>query len=166
MSSEVEHAGPASWAPQAFLRLVGGIQKIIPPFMRHLVPTTFIGYALINGSGFLVDIAFLALFKEVLHWDLKIAVTVGYAIAGLYSLVLNKWLNFQVHGHFLLHGYRYTVGLVAQYVIFVVGLTVVLHDHFGINAEIARFTSACCEGIFLYVVMRIWVFKEALKKKG
>lgn len=148
------------WAPRAFRALVEGIQRILPAPVRRYVPMTFIGYALINGSAFIVDISFLHLFHSVIHWPYAVAVTLGYALAGIYSLTLNKWLNFQVPGHVLLHGARYTVGLIAQYVIFVLGLSVFLHS-LGVPAEIARVSSACCEGIFLYVLMRLWVFRTS-----
>ena len=84
----------------------------------------------------------------------------GYVVAGVYSLLLNRWLNFQVSGHLALQGSRYAVGLVSQYVIFILGVSSVLHLA-GVNAELARVVSACCEGIYLYVLMRLWVFKGA-----
>ncbi|WP_136193505.1 GtrA family protein [Actinomyces procaprae] len=149
---------PARRAPRVFRSLLGRIHRLLPGFLRRRVPVTFIGYALINGSGFVIDIAFLWLFYERLHWFYPLAVTVGYAIAGVYSLLLNRWLNFQSHGSLTSQGSRYAVGLVSQYVIFILGLSSLLHL-VGVNAELARFTSACCEGIYLYVLMRLWVFR-------
>ena len=49
-------------------------------------------------------------------------------------------------------------GIVSQYVIFILGLSSLLH-WFGVNAELARIISACCEGIYLYVFIRLWVFR-------
>ena len=57
-------------------------------------------------------------------------------------------------------GSRYFAGLISQYVIFIVGLSSLLHWA-GMNAELARFLSACCEGVYLYVLMRVWVFRGA-----
>ena len=91
---------------------------------------------------------------EKLHWFYPLAVTVGYAAAGTYSLVLNRWLNFQSHGSISTQGGRYVVGLVSQYVIFILGLSSVLHLA-GVNAELARVISACCEGVYLYALMRL-----------
>lgn len=149
---------PALLAPRVFLRLIGCIHRLLPGFLRRRVPVTFIGYALINGSGFLIDISFLTLFYEQLHWFYPLAVTVGYAIAGVYSLLLNRWLNFQSHGSLVSQGSRYAVGLVSQYMIFILGLSSLLHL-VGVNAELARLISACCEGIYLYALMRLWVFR-------
>ena len=49
-------------------------------------------------------------------------------------------------------------GVISQYVIFILGLSSLLH-WFGVNAELARVISACCEGIYLYVFIRLWVFR-------
>ncbi|WP_238994283.1 GtrA family protein [Actinomyces sp. 565] len=149
---------PARRAPRVFMNLLGRIHRLLPGIVRRRVPVTFIGYALINGSGFIIDIAFLWLFYERMHWFYPLAVTVGYAIAGVYSLLLNRWLNFQSHGSLTSQGSRYAVGLVSQYVIFILGLSSLLHL-VGVNAELARFASACCEGIYLYALMRLWVFR-------
>ena len=145
-------------APHAFFRLISRIHRLLPRRLRALVPVTFIGYALINGSAFVIDISLLWVMYEKLHWFYPLAVTVGYAAAGTYSLVLNRWLNFQSHGSISTQGGRYVVGLVSQYVIFILGLSSVLHLA-GVNAELARVISACCEGVYLYVLMRLWVFR-------
>ena len=145
-------------APRAFLRLISRIHRLLPGRLHSLVPVTFIGYALINGSAFVIDISLLWVMYEKLHWFYPLAVTLGYAVAGAYSLVLNRWLNFQSHGSISTQGGRYVVGLVSQYVIFILGLSSVLHLA-GVNAELARVISACCEGVFLYTLMRLWVFR-------
>ena len=157
-SAATEAHDVARRAPRVFLRLISAIHSALPAALRRRVPVTFVGYGLINGSGFLIDVSFLWLFYESMHLFYPLAVTLGYAIAGLYSLVLNRWLNFQAHGHILTQGSRYAVGLVSQYVIFILGLSSLLH-WLGMNAELARFISACCEGIYLYVLMRVWVFR-------
>lgn len=157
-SPDHEPTGPSRRAPQVFLRLISAIHRLLPRLLRRSVPVTFIGYAIINGSAFILDISLLWVMYEHLHWFYPLAVTVGYAVAGLYSLLLNRWLNFQSHGHLAQQGWRYTVGLVSQYVIFILGLSTFLHAQ-GMNAELARFLSACCEGVYLYVLCRLWVFR-------
>lgn len=161
LMSSTSSAAPhqtARRAPRIFFHLISAIHRALPGVLRHRTPVTFIGYAIINGSAFLIDISFLWFFYEKLHWFYPLAVTVGYAIAGTYSLLLNRWLNFQAHGHLIAQGSRYAVGLASQYVIFIVGLSSLLHWA-GMNAELARFLSACCEGVYLYVLLRVWVFR-------
>ena len=92
-------ASTARRAPEVFLRLITAIHSVLPGFVRRRLPVTFIGYAIINGSAFLIDISFLWLFFDKLHWLYPLAVTLGYMIAGAYSLLLNRWLNFQSRGH-------------------------------------------------------------------
>ena len=145
-------------APEIFLRLITTIHSELPGFVRSRLPVTFIGYAIINGSAFFLDITCLWVFYNHLHWFYPVAVTVGYAIAAVYSFLLNRWLNFQAHGHVIEQGAGYTVGIISQYVIFILGLSSLLH-WFGVNAELARVISACCEGIYLYVFIRLWVFR-------
>ena len=151
-------ASGARRAPEVFLRLITAIHSVLPGFVRSRLPVTFIGYAIINGSAFLLDIGCLWVFYNHLHWFYPVAVTVGYAIAAVYSFLLNRWLNFQAHGHVIEQGAGYTAGIISQYVIFILGLSSLLH-WFGVNAELARVISACCEGIYLYVFIRLWVFR-------
>ena len=205
-------------APEIFLRLITAIHSVLPGFVRSRLPVTFIGYAIINGSAFFLDITCLWVFYNHLHWFYPLAVTVGYVIAAIYSFLLNRWLNFQAHGHVVEQGAGYTAGVISQYVIFILGLSSLLHwfypvavtvgyaiaavysfllnrwlnfqahghvvqqgagymagvvsqyvifilglssllHWFGVNAELARVISACCEGIYLYVFIRLWVFR-------
>ena len=151
-------ASGARRAPEVFLRLITAIHSVLPGFVRSRMPVTFIGYAIINGSAFILDISCLWVLYNHLHWYYPVAVTVGYAIAGIYSFLLNRWLNFQAHGHVVGQGAGYMAGLISQYVIFILGLSSLLH-WLGVNAELARVISACCEGIYLYVFIRLWVFR-------
>ena len=151
-------ASNARRAPEIFLRLITTIHSELPGFVRSRLPVTFIGYAIINGSAFFLDITCLWVFYNHFHWFYPVAVTVGYVIAAVYSFLLNRWLNFQAHGHVIEQGAGYTVGIISQYVIFILGLSSLLH-WFGVNAELARVISACCEGIYLYVFIRLWVFR-------
>ena len=152
-------ASGARRAPEVFLRLITAIHSVLPGFVRSRLPVTFIGYAIINGSAFILDIICLRIFNNHLHWWFPMAVTVGYAIAGIYSFLLNRWLNFQSHGHVVEQGAGYSVGLISQYVVFILGLSSLLH-WLGMNATLARVISACCEGIYLYVFIRLWVFRS------
>ena len=158
VSSLQPSASNARRAPEIFLRLITTIHSELPGFVRSRLPVTFIGYAMINGSAFFLDITCLWVLYNHFHWFYPVAVTVGYAIAAVYSFLLNRWLNFQAHGHVIEQGAGYTVGIISQYVIFILGLSSLLH-WFGVNAELARIISACCEGIYLYVFIRLWVFR-------
>jgi len=158
-SSAQSPTSGARRAPEVFLRLITTIHSVLPGFVRSRLPVTFIGYAIINGSALPPGIGRLVGFLHHLPPFYPVAVTVGYAIAAVYSFLLNRWLNFQSHGHVVQQGAGYMAGVVSQYVIFILGLSSLLH-WFGVNAELARVISACCEGIYLYVFIRMWVFRN------
>ena len=159
-ASTVESSAPTTRrAPEVFLRLITVIHSVLPGFVRRRLPVTFIGYAIINGSAFFLDITCLWVFYNHLHWFYPVAVTVGYAIAAVYSFLLNRWLNFQSHGHLVNQGSRYAIGLISQFLVFVQGLTQLL-SWLGINLFLARLISACCEAAYLYVFIRLWVFRS------
>ena len=146
-------------APEIFLRLITAIHSILPGFVRSRLPVTFIGYAIINGSAFFLDVGCLWVIETHLHWWHPVSISVGYAIAGVYSFLLNRWLNFQSHGHLVNQGSRYAIGLISQFLVFVQGLTQLL-SWLGINLFLARLISACCEAAYLYVFIRLWVFRS------
>ena len=146
-------------APEIFLRLITAIHSELPRFVRSRLPVTFIGYAIINGSAFFLDVGCLWVIETHLHWWDPVSISVGYAIAGVYSFLLNRWLNFQSHGHLVNQGSRYAIGLISQFLVFVQGLTQLL-SWLGINLFLARLISACCEAAYLYVFIRLWVFRS------
>ena len=146
-------------APEIFLRLITTIHSVLPGFVRSRLPVTFIGYAIINGSAFFLDVGCLWVIETHLHWWHPVSISVGYAIAGVYSFLLNRWLNFQSHGHLVNQGSRYAIGLISQFLVFVQGLTQLL-SWLGINLFLARLISACCEAAYLYVFIRLWVFRS------
>ena len=70
-------ASGARRAPEVFLRLITAIHSVLPGFVRSRLPVTFIGYAIINGSAFILDIICLRIFNNHLHWWFPMAVTVA-----------------------------------------------------------------------------------------
>ena len=151
---------PISTAAARFQRLIHFLHGLLPALVSSRLPVTFIGYAIINGSAFVLDIAVLSLMVKHPAVPYPLAVTVGYILAGIYSLLLNRWLNFQSHDHIGVQGSRYMVGLVSQYVIFILGLSSLLH-WLGVPPVAARVISACCEGVYLYILMHLWVFRSS-----
>jgi putative flippase GtrA len=59
-----------------------------------------VGFALINGFTFGVDIAMLSRFRGLLGWPVWLAITASYLIAFGLSFVLNRWLNFRLFCRF------------------------------------------------------------------
>ena len=57
-----------SRAPEAFLGLMTVLHRLVPAPLRPRVPLTFVGYVLINGSAFVLDIVCLSVFYNHFHW--------------------------------------------------------------------------------------------------
>ena len=123
------------------------------------IDRTMIGFAVINGFTFFVDIAVLAMTHQWLHWPVPVAATAGYCTALTISFVLNRTFNFQVHGQLGSQAGKFAVAVFANYLVFVLGFVSLLVS-LGVDYRLARLTAGCVEGIFLYCVMRFAVFRQ------
>lgn len=164
--AEEEHAqdGPAArW----FARFTWGIRMALPPRIRRLVPVTFIGYAMINGSAFLLDMGILrAVDVLVPEHGIPYGVlfSIGYAVASVYAFALNRWLNFREHGDLGKQSGKYTFVIISNYVIWILGFGSLL-GALHVPLMVARVTAACIEGLYIYLMLRLWVFPRA-KRPG
>lgn len=140
---------------------MAAVARRLPFGLSEVVPPNVVGYLLINGCTFGLDLGLLT----VLHGGLKIippvAVTLSYGTAGLVSYVANRILNFESHGAVGKQVPLYVGVLVTNYLIFVLGLFDALVA-LGVQYDLARILAACCEGVFLYCCMRWLVFRDAM----
>jgi putative flippase GtrA len=134
-------------------RLPFGLSAVIPP--------NVVGYLLINGCTFGLDLALLTTFHGGLGLPLPVAVTLSYGIASLVSYTCNRILNFRSHGNVGTQLPLYVVILTINYLAFILGLVDGLAA-LGVEYQLARFLAACCEGVFLYCCMRWLVFRDAM----
>jgi putative flippase GtrA len=119
---------------------------------------TIIGFCLINGFTFALDLGIVSLTHGVWGWPLPVSVTVGYAIAFTVSFVLNRRFNFRSHAPVGGQLVRY-VGVVAvNFVVILLGLTTGLNA-LGVQYQVARIIAGACEGVFMYCMMRWFVFR-------
>jgi ethanolamine transporter EutH len=77
------------WCEAVVARLPFGLASVVAP--------TFLGFCLINGFTFSVDLAILTGLHSGLGVAVPIAVTVAYACAFTLSYALNRTFNFQSH---------------------------------------------------------------------
>ena len=63
------------------------------PFPLSGLPVTFIGYCIINGLGFLIDMSLLAVFFRGVGLPYPVSVSLGYGLSAVYSFVVNRWLD-------------------------------------------------------------------------
>ncbi|MGN6325755.1 GtrA family protein [Pseudolysinimonas sp.] len=119
---------------------------------------TIIGFVLINGCTFALDLGIVSLTHGVWGWPVPVAVTVGYAIAFTVSFVLNRRFNFRSHAPVGGQVARY-VGVVAvNFLVLLLGLTTGL-SAIGVQYQLARIIAGAGEGVFMYCAMRWFVFR-------
>jgi putative flippase GtrA len=144
-------------APERFLRLCAAVTARLPFGLSRVVPTTFVGFAVINGFTFCVDLLILTALHS--HWQVPYAVAVGagYAVAFALSFVLNRVLNFRSHDPVGRQTLVY-VGVVAVNFAILVGVSSGL-EAVGVQYQLARLAAGACEGLFMYCAMRWVVFR-------
>ena len=130
----------------------------LPEPVARLVPETAVGFAAISGTTYAIDLAVLAVLFDVLRWPYPVAVTTGYVVAFGLAFVLNRWLNFQSHGPLGRQTGRYVVTVLANYVLFILALSTTL-EWLGVQYLLARLVAGACEAVFMYLMMRSFVFR-------
>jgi len=125
--------------------------------VRLRIPPTLVGFALINSCTFALDLALVSLLHGRLGVPLTLSVTIGYAVAFSLAFVLNKRFNFRSHAPVGPETVRY-VGVVAvNFGVVLLGVTTGLAA-LGVQYQLARLAAGACEGAFMYVAMRWFVF--------
>lgn len=122
------------------------------------MPPTAIGFAVLSSFTYAIDLSLLSLLFDGLGVPYPIAVTVGYAVAFSLSFLLNRWLNFQSHGSVSRQSGRFVLTVVANYLLFILALSTTL-EALGINYFAARLIAGACEAVFMYVMMRVYIFR-------
>ncbi len=146
---------------QWFAPAMAAIARRLPFGLSRVVPPNVVGYLLINGCTFSLDLSLLTLFHGVFGVILPVAVTLGYSIASLVSYTANRILNFESHGSVGTQLPLYVGILTVNYLVFIFGLVDGLAA-IGVEYQAARIIAACCEGVFLYCCMRWLVFRDAM----
>lgn len=140
-----------------FARLTRRIHDALPVRLHRILPVTFIGYAIINGSSFLLDMGMLTIIGHFWRLPYGISFSIGYFLASVYAFFMNRWLNFREHGHLGQQSSKYTFVIVSNYAIWILGFGSLL-GYLGVQLQVARVTAACIEGIYIYLLLRFWVF--------
>jgi putative flippase GtrA len=142
-----------------FIAAMAKVVQALPFGLDTVVAPTFLGFVLINGFTFSVDLSLLTLLRSGLDVSLPVAFTLSYLTAFGLSFVLNRSLNFRSH---LPVGRPLAVYLIAigiNYAAFILGVADGLAAA-GVEYHVARILAACCEGIYMYCVLRWIVFRD------
>lgn len=124
------------------------------------IPPSLLGFALINGTTFGVDLGLLTLFRSVLGLPVAVAITISYITAFGLSFVLNRWLNFRSHAPVGGQTVRYAIAIGVNYLVFILGVGAGL-AMVGVDYRLSRILAGCGEAVFMYCVMRWIVFSDA-----
>jgi putative flippase GtrA len=131
----------------------------LPFGLRSVVAPTFLGFCLINGVTFGVDLAILTGLHSGLRLPVPIAVTAAYVCAFALSYVLNRSFNFQSHAPVGPQVAIYVVAVVINYLVFILGVTSVLAA-IGVHYQLSRLVAGICEAVYMYCAMRWVVFRR------
>jgi putative flippase GtrA len=146
-------------AVERFHRFCVEITARLPLGLNSVVAPTFLGFVLINGFTFCVDLAILTALHGGLAIPLPIAVSVGYICAFALSYFLNRTLNFRSHAPVGPQVAVYVVVVVVNYLAFILGVSSVLAA-LGVEYHLARIAAGACEAVYMYSAMRWVVFRR------
>ncbi|WP_406601476.1 GtrA family protein [Lentzea miocenica] len=132
-------------------RLPFGLAKVVAP--------SFLGFALINGCTFGIDLLLLAFFRGGLGLPVPIAFTIAYVLAFGLSFVLNRALNFRSHAPVGPQAGLYAVAILINYLAFILGVGSALTE-IGLQYLLSRVVAGACEAAFMYSVMRWVIFRD------
>ncbi|MGV9299472.1 MULTISPECIES: GtrA family protein [Amycolatopsis] len=142
-----------------FARLCEAVVRILPFGLSRIVAPSFLGFAVINGFTFGVDLLLLTLFHGGLKWPVWLSISVAYVVAFGLSFVLNRALNFRSHAPVGRQAVLYVVAIAVNYAAFLLGLGAGL-TALGVEYHLSRLIAGACEGVFMYSVMRWVVFAK------
>lgn len=135
------------------------VARRLPFGLRAVVAPTFIGFCVINGFTFGVDLAILTGLRGGLGLPVPIAVTVAYVCAFTLGYTLNRIFNFRSHAPVGPQLGIYVVVVIVNYVAFILGVTSVLAV-IGVQYQLARLAAGLCEAAYMYSAMRWLVFRR------
>ncbi|MEV6428889.1 GtrA family protein [Nocardia sp. NPDC051463] len=137
------------WCVAVVARLPWGLDGLVAP--------TFLGFALINGGTFGVDLVLLTVFHGWWGLPVWLSVTVAYLCAFGLSFVLNRTVNFHSHAPVGRQALVYTGVVAINYVAFILGVGSGL-TALGLEYHLSRLLAGGCEAVYMYSAMRWVVF--------
>lgn len=142
-----------------FHDLVEEVVRWLPFGLSRVVAPSFLGFALINGFTFGVDLLLLALLRGGLGLPVPLAFTIAYVLAFGLSFVLNRALNFRSHAPVGPQAGLYAVAILLNYLAFILGVGSAL-TAIGLQYLLSRVVAGACEAAFMYSAMRWIIFRD------
>jgi putative flippase GtrA len=143
-----------------FRRACAAVVGVLPGPLRRIVAPSLLGFGVVNGCTFGVDLLLLSLLIDGARLPLWLGVTIAYATAFALSFVLNRWLNFDPERPVGAQVGLYVAVLAVNYAGIVLGVTHALAV-LGVPYQLARLAAGVCEAVAVYCAMRWIVFGRA-----
>lgn len=144
---------------ERFAALMAAAAARLPFKLARVVPPTLLGYAVINGSTFALDLLLLTGLHGGLHWPVAVSITLSYLAASSLSYLLNRVLNFRSHAPAGRQAAVYAVVIAVNYVAIILGVGAGLAA-LGLSYQLARVTAGACEAVYMYAALRWVVFRD------
>lgn len=135
--------------------LVSALDRL-PPRLRRALPRELVGFAILGGFTFLVDLALLSALHTWTDLPEAAEVSIAYLSAFALNFVLNRTLNFRSHAPVGGQALRYLLVIGCDYGL-TLGVTTGLSG-LGLDFRLARLAAAGCVAAFTYTAARRWVF--------
>lgn len=144
---------------QRFHALMEVVVRWLPFGLSRVVAPSFLGFVIINGCTFGIDLVLLMMFRSGLGLPVPIAFTLAYVLAFGLSFVLNRALNFRSHAPVGPQAGLYAVAILLNYLAFILGVGSAL-TALGLQYVLSRVVAGACEAAFMYSVMRWIIFRD------
>ena len=160
----MSRAGPARtqrWDARGerFTAVMAAIVHRLPFGLAGILPPSLLGFAVINGFSFTVDLGVLTTLHGGLRWPLPVSITVAYVTAFGLSYLLNRVLNFRSHGAVGPQIAVYIAVVIVNYLVWILGVGDGLAA-LGLDYRLARIVAGACEALYMYAAMRWLVFRD------
>lgn len=144
---------------ERFAAVMAAVAARLPFGLARVVPPTLLGYAVINGSTFTLDLLLLTALHGGLHWPVAVSITLSYLAASSVSYLLNRVLNFRSHAPAGRQSAVYGAVIAVNYLAIILGVGAGLAA-LGLSYQLARVTAGACEAVYMYAALRWVVFRD------
>jgi putative flippase GtrA len=150
---------------ERFAAVMTAVAARLPLRLARVVPPTLLGFAVINGGTFTLDLLLLTVLHGGLHWPVPASITLSYLAASGLSYLLNRALNFRSRAAVGRQSGVYAVVIAVNYFAVILGVGAGLAA-LGLSYQLARVAAGACEAAYMYAALRWVVFRDARPPAG
>jgi putative flippase GtrA len=162
ITEDVEAVPASGVHREPFHAFMTAVVRRLPFGLSRVVAPSLLGFVLINGFTFAVDLGLLTALRSGFGWPLPLAITVAYLLAFGLSFLLNRSFNFRSHAPVGPQAAIYLMAIGINYVVFILGVGGGLAA-IGLEYHIARVAAGACEAVYMYSALRWVVFRDTPK---